>query len=64
MRSYGSGVRLAGATNLAITESGFCGTFTTRELLQLEQERLRRALRRDLESGCSFQDALKNLDSS
>jgi len=64
MRSYGSGVRLAGATNIAITESGFCGAFTTRELLRLEQERLRRALRRALESGCSFQDALKHLDSS
>ena len=29
MRSYGPGVRLAGATNIAITESGFCGAFTT-----------------------------------
>jgi hypothetical protein len=64
MRSYGSGVRLAGATNMAITESGFCGAFTTRELLRLGQERLRRALRRDLESGCSLEDALKHLDSS
>jgi hypothetical protein len=64
MRSYGPGVRLAGATNIAITESGFCGAFTTRELLRLAQERIRRALQRDLESGRSFHDALKNLDSS
>jgi len=64
MRSYGPGVRLAGATNIAITESGFCGAFTTRELLRLAQERIRRALQRDLKSGCSLEDALKNLDSS
>ena len=64
MRSYGPGVRLAGATNIAITESGFCGAFTTRELLRLAQQRIRRALQRDFESGRSFQDALKNLDSS
>ena len=64
MRGYGSRVRLAGATNIAIIGSGFCGAFTARELLRLAQERIQRTLLRDLESGRSFQDALKNLNSS
>ena len=64
LRTYGPGVRLAGASNIAVTESGFCGAFTTGEPLGLAHERIQRTLRRDLESGRSLQDALKSLDSS
>lgn len=63
MRRYGPGVRLAGATNLVITESGFCAAFTTRELLRLTHQRILRALQRDLEAGCSLQDAFKRCNS-
>ena len=64
MRSYGPGVRLAGAINWVITESGFCAAFTTRELLRLTHPRILRALQRDLEAGCSLQEALKHCNSS
>ena len=64
LRSYGAGLRLAGATNIVLTESGFCCAMSTRELLRLQKQRLKRGLQRQLEAGRSLTDALKELDSS
>ena len=46
MRSYGPGISLAGAIAVVLTASGFCATFTTRQLLKLERQRLHKALQR------------------
>lgn len=64
VRSYGSGLRLAGATNIVLTESGFCCAMSTRDLLRLQKQRIKRGLQRELEAGRSLADILKELDSS
>ena len=62
MRSYGPGISLAGAT-IVVTASGFCGTFTARQLLKLERQRLRNALQRALTAGRSLEEVMRELDS-
>ena len=64
LRSYGSGLRLAGATNIALTESGFCCAISTRDLLRLQKQRIKRGFERALEAGRSLTDVLRGFDSS
>lgn len=64
LRGYGSGVWLAGAANIVLTESGFCCAMSTRQLLRLQKQRIKRGLQRQLEAGRSLTDILKDLDSS
>ncbi len=51
MPSYGPGISLAGAIAVVLTASGFCGTFTTRQLLTLQKQRLQKAIQRGLAAG-------------
>ena len=64
IRSYGAGVSLAGAINIVLTESGFCCSLSTRELLKLQKRRLQAILRRGLTEGRSAEEMMKELDSS
>ena len=64
MRSYGGGISLAGAANVVLTASGFCATFTARELLQLQKQRLRKVIERGLAAGRLIEEIMKELDSS
>ena len=64
MRSYGPGISLAGAANVVLTASGFCGTFTARELLKLPKQRLQKAMQRGLAAGQSLEEVMRALDSS
>jgi hypothetical protein len=63
MRSYGPGIGLAGAAIVVLTASG-CGTFTARQLLQLQKQRLRKALQRGLAEGRPLEEMMRELDSS
>jgi hypothetical protein len=64
VRSYGSGLRLAGATNIVLTEPGSCCAMSTRDLLRLQRQRIKRGFERDLEAGRSLTDVLRGFDSS
>ncbi len=64
MRSYGPGISLAGAIAVVLTASGFCATFTTRQLLKLERQRLHKALQRALAAGRSLEEVMRELNSS
>ena len=64
MRSYGPGISLAGATAVVLTASGFCATFTTRQLLKLQKQRLQKALQGGLAAGRSLEEMMRELDSS
>jgi len=60
MRSYGPGISLAGAANVVLTASGFCCTFTARELLKLHKQRLQKAIQRGLVAGRSIEEIMRN----
>ena len=63
MRSYGAGISLAGAANVALT-AGFCGVFTARELLTLQKQRLRNAIERALmTAGLPIEEVMREFDS-
>jgi len=64
MRSYGAKVSLAGAINVVLTESGYCCSLTTRELLRLQKRRIQALLRRGLAEGRSAEELMRELDSS
>jgi len=64
LREYGPGLGLAGATNMVLTESGFCCSISTRDLLRLQKQRIQRGLQRDLEAGRSLPEVLQKFDSS
>jgi len=64
MRSYGAKVSLAGAINMVLTESGFCCSLTTRELLRLQKRRIQSILRRGWADGRSAEEIMRELDSS
>jgi len=64
VRSYGSGLRLAGATNIVLTEPGSCCAMSTRDLLRLQKQRIKRGFERDPEAGRSLTDVLRGFDSS
>lgn len=64
MRSYGPGISLAGAAIVVLTASGFCATFTARELLKLQRQRLQKAMQRGLAAGRSLEEVMRELDSS
>ena len=64
MRSYGPGISLAGAANVVLTASGFCCTFTARELLKLHKQRLQKAIQRGLVAGRSIEEIMREFDSS
>src|SRR5712691_10895082 len=64
MRSYGPGISLAGAANVVLTASGFCCTFTARELLKLHKQRLQKAIQRGLAAGRSIEEIMREFDSS
>ena len=63
MRPYGPGISLAGATIVVVTASGFSGTFTARQLLKLQKQRLQKALQRGLAAGRSWEEVMRELDS-
>src|SRR6266516_2072969 len=64
MRSYCPGISLAGAANVVLTASGFCCTFTARELLKLHKQRLQKAIHRGLAAGRAIEEIMRELDSS
>src|SRR5258708_38799345 len=64
MRSYGPGISLAGAADVVLTASGFCCTFTARELLKLHKQRLQNAIQRGLAAGRSVDEIMREFDSS
>ena len=64
MRSYGPGISLAGAANVVLTASGFCCTFTARELLKLHKQRLQKAIQRGLAAGRPIEEIMREFDSS
>jgi len=64
MRSYGPGISLAGAANVVLTASGFCCTFTARELLKLHKQRLQKAIQRGLVAGRPIEEIMREFDSS
>ena len=64
MRSYGPGISLAGAAIVVLTASGWSGTFTARELLKLQKQRLQKALQRGLAAGRSLEEVIRELDST
>ena len=64
MRAYGAGISLAGAANVVLTASGYLATFTARELLKLQQQRLLKAIQRGLAAGRPIEEIMKELDSS
>jgi hypothetical protein len=64
MRSYGVGISLAGAGNVVLTPSGYCATFTVRELLKLQKQRLRNVIERGLAAGRPIEEIMRTLDSS
>jgi hypothetical protein len=64
MRSYGPGISLAGAANVVLTASGFCATFTARELLKLQKQRIQKAIQRGLAGGRPIEEIMQELDSS
>jgi hypothetical protein len=63
MRSYGAGISLAGATIVVLT-AGHCCALTARELLQLQKQRLQKALERGLAAGKSVKEVMRDLDRS
>ena len=64
MRSYGAGIRLAGATIVALTASGYCCALTARELLKLQKQRLLKRIERGLAAGQSIQEVMREIDKS
>jgi hypothetical protein len=52
------------AANVVLTASGFCGTFTARELLKLQKQRLQKALQRGLAAGRPIEEIMREFDSS
>jgi hypothetical protein len=64
LRSYGPGISLVGAANVVLTASGFCGTFTARELLKLQKQRLLKRIESGLAAGKSVQEVMREIDSS
>ena len=64
MRSYGSGISLAGATIVALTASGFCCALTARELLKLQKQRLVKQIERGLAAGKSVKEVMREIDST
>lgn len=62
LRSYGAGLRLAGASIVVLTDSGFCCGISARDLLRLQKQRIQRGLQRDLAAGRSLEEALKKLE--
>ena len=63
MRTYGAGIRLAGASAVVLTASGFCAAIPTRQLLKLQKQRLQKALERGLAAGKSLKEVMRELDS-
>jgi hypothetical protein len=63
MRSYGGEISLAGATIIALTDSGFCCALTARELLKLQKQRLLKTIKRGLAAGKSLQEVMREIDS-
>ena len=64
MRSYGPAIRLAGATIIAVTASGFCCALSSRQLLELQKQRLLNMMQRGLAAGQSLQEVMRELDNS
>ena len=62
MRSYGREIRLAGATIIALTASGFCCALSARQLLELQKQRLLKTMQRGLAEGKSLGEVIKQLD--
>ena len=63
MRTYGAGIRLAGASAVVLTASGFCAAIPTRQLLMLQKQRWQKALERGLAAGQSLKEVMQELDS-
>jgi hypothetical protein len=61
MRSYGTGIGLAGAAIVALTGSGFCCALTAGELLRLQKQRLLKWIERDLAAGKSLPEVMREL---
>ena len=64
MRSYGPAIRLAGATIIAVTASGFCCALSSRQLLELQKQRLLNMLQRSLAAGKSPEEVMRELANS
>jgi hypothetical protein len=64
MRSYGAGIGLAGAAIVVLTASGYCCALTARELLQLQKQRLQKAMERGLAAGKSVKEVMREIDDS
>ena len=62
MRSYGPKVRLAGATIIAMTASGYCCALTSPELLQMQKQRLVKMMQRGLKEGKSLEEVIQEVD--
>jgi hypothetical protein len=63
MRSYGAGIGLAGAAIVVLT-AGYCCALTARELLQLQKQRLQKAMERGLAAGKSVKEVMREIDGS
>jgi len=64
MRSYGPAIRLAGATIIAVTVSGFCCALSSRRLLELQKQRLLNMMQRGVAAGKSLQEVMRELDNN
>jgi len=62
MRRYGPEVRLAGATIVALTASGYCCALSAREMLQLHERRLVKMMQRGMKEGKSLKEVIQELD--
>jgi Transposase DDE domain len=62
MRSYGPAIRLAGATIIAVTASGFCCALSSPQMLKLQKQRLLKMMQRGLKDGKSLEEVIQELD--